>query len=165
MAMQFRPLSNPPKGFTHCLIKRSLDTYLEVNGQIQYGLKERRSQIIISLYTGLHWIGRESHWDGWAAIPSESDSCWQSAKLFIPESNKPVLTILPQPIFLKSLAIPAGLHFGIYDEDKTTWKIYQRDKGARNNSINKNWIDIGNKKLSSWLELPPLDEKLRSDIH
>ncbi len=159
MALQFRPLSTPPKGITHCLVRRNLDSYLEVDGKIQYGVKERRSQFIISLYTGVHWIGRESHWELWAEIPSEANKSWSSAKLFIPECNKPVLTVLPQPVFIHGVAIPAGFHFGLYQDNggnDKTWKIYQRNKGAKTC-----WVDIGMRKISSWL---PLSERLRSDI-
>jgi hypothetical protein len=170
IAMQFRPLSDPPKGFVPCLIERSLDKYIKVNGSIQHGLTERRSQFVISFYSGSHWLGREEHWTSWAAIPPESNPVWNPAKLFAPKSLKPVLVILPQPVVLRSLIISPGLHFAFFDDANRTWKVYQRNQGARITSneelINDRcWIDIGMKQISSWLELPEmeLNARLRRD--
>ena len=166
--MNFWPLSKPPKGFTPCLVRRDLETFLEINGSIQHGLKERRSELVIAFFSGSHWLGRESHWVFYSEIPPENSSEWQNASLFAPPELKPVLTILPQPITLRSLIIPAGLHFGMYND--RSWRIFQRNSGSRithNDELisTRCWLDIGSKRIpSSWLQLPLIfDERIRSD--
>ena len=164
--LTFRPLSDHPQGFAACLIRRDLNSALKINGVVHHGITERRSELCISWFTGRHYLGRESHWGAWAEIPPEN--LWNPASLFAPEDLKPVLVILPQPVVMKSLVIPAGLLFGIYDSSTPAWKVYQRSLGVRITGAQelsaRRWLDIGKNQVSSWLELPPLDERLRSDF-
>jgi hypothetical protein len=158
--MLFYPLQNHPDKFTPILVRRDLNAYLKVNGTVQHGLKERRSEFVISAFTGKHFLGRESHWSVWAEIPPESDSAWKLANLLVPEENRTVLVILPQPVVLRSLIIPPGIHFGFYFNNN--WRIYQRNQGARiteNEQLSNDrcWIEISNRQISSWLELPQLE--------
>jgi hypothetical protein len=165
--LKFKPLSDHPKGFVPCVVKRDLEQYLEINGVVQHGVKERRSQYIIAVYSGQHFLGREAHWSSYAEIPPEGSEGWFSAKLFAPPDLTPVLAILPQPVVLKTLIIPAGLHFAMYED--RSWKIHHRNQGSRISSneelaVTRCWLDVGKKQVSSWLELPlDIDGRLRSD--
>lgn len=157
--MQFRPLNRPPERFTPCLIRRDMEQALRVNDVTWHGIKERRSEIVVSYWTGSHWLGRDAHWKEWAEIPPEYDRSWNSTSIVIPEEMKPVLSILPQPVDIGMVTISAGFHFAFYKNK--TWCVYQRSISSRGDT-SKLWIDIGNKRISSWLQLPPLNEKLRS---
>ena len=162
--LKFRPMHEHPNRFVPVLIQRDLNSHLEINGVVHYGLTERRSEFVISYFSGRHFIGREAHWSAWAEIPSES--LWNPANVFLPGPLEPVLIILPQPVVLKSLTLSAGLNFGYFDNRKDkTWRIYYRNPGARiTKSVESCWISIGMKQISSWLQLPQviLDEKLRA---
>lgn len=170
--MEFRLLSDHPNKFCPCLVRRSLEVSLSINGVVHHGLTERRSEFVIAAFSGLHWLGREAHWVEWCEIPSESSKEWQSAKLFSPESLKPVLVVLPQPIVMRGLTIRPGLHFGMFNDrfgDKT-WQIYQRLEGSRllnseEIEYNRCWLSVGLKQISSWMTLPDLDlnERLRAN--
>lgn len=170
--MEFQLLSDHPNRFCPCLIRRDLEVSLRINGVVHHGLTERRSEFVLGVFSGLHWLGRESHWVKYAEIPAENTSHWSPAKLFAPESLKPVLVILPQAVVMRSLTIRPGLNFGMLDDrfgDKT-WRIYQRIEGARlinseEVEYNRCWISIGLKQISSWMSLPELElnERLRTD--
>jgi len=164
--MQFRSLSDRPNKFCPVLIRRDLTKALEINGVTHHGITERRSEYCISWYTGRHFLGREAHWVAWSEIPPENR--WNPAGLFAPDDLKPVLVILPQPIVMRTFVIPAGICFGMYDSSIPSWKVYQRTLGLRitdsDEITSRRWIDVGKKQISSWLELPPLDERLRSDF-
>jgi len=165
--MRFHPLNEHPDRFIPILIRRDMETYLKVNGVVQYGIKERRSEFVISWYTGRHYLGREEHWVSWTEIPPESHSNWVPAGGMIPSKGLPVLVIVPQPIVMMTLIIEPGIHFGSFNND--TWRVFQRSKGARiteNDQLTTDrcWIDVGKKPISSWLPLPDeleLNVKLR----
>ena len=165
--MLFHPLNEHPDRFLPILVRRDMETYLTVNGVVQHGVKERRSEFVISWYSGRHYFGRESHWVSWAEIPPESHSDWNPAAGIIPSSQRPVLVIIPQPIVMMTLVIVPGIHFGSFVNG--TWRVFQRNKGARitdNDQLTTDrcWIDVGKKPISSWLTLPELElnGKLRS---
>jgi hypothetical protein len=161
--MQFRAISDPPTTFCPCLVQRDMKSFLTINGKVHHGLTERRSELIIAFHSGARWIGREEHWKRWVAIPSENSDAWKSAKVFIPESSKPVLVILAQPVVFPHIKVSPGLHFGLWDDrHDQTWRIYQRHVDARDNT-NKSWLDIGARQISSWLELPKLDERFHTN--
>jgi len=125
-------------------------------------VKERRSEFVVSYYTGRYFLGREEHWCAWAEIPAENSTQWKYTGAFLPPTMQPVLAIVPQPIRVGIITIPAGLHFAFYDDRTSrTWCIYQRHSDLK--ELNgRNWIDVGLNKMSSWLELPPINDKLRS---
>lgn len=135
-----------------------MDTFLTINGKVHHGLTERRSQYFIAFHSGARWIGREAHWTEYVEIPPENDPHWKAASLFAPESLKPVLVILPQPIILKDLRINAGLSFAMFDDRYSkTWRVYHRNLNGRDDRT-RNWIDIGLKRISSWLEINPMSD-------
>ncbi len=161
--MEFSPISKPPRGFTPCLIRRDLEMPLK------YGVRERRSEFVISSFTGYHFLGREENWIEWAEIPAEDNPGWIHANIFLPEERVPVLVILPQPKQLTLVKVSAGIHFGLYDRlNEPTWRIYIRETNNRiiedpGPYLSKQWVAIGKKGVSSWMELPKLNEKLRTD--
>jgi hypothetical protein len=169
--LKFENFLKAPDGFRPCLVQRDLEVSLRINGSLHHGIKERRSEYVISYFTGSHWLGREEHWSYWAEIPAEGSEHWNHAGGFIPESLKPVLCILPQPYRLMSMTIPAGLHFALYDEryDDPTWRIYVRNEAARmkdgigENALSRQWLGVGRRAISSWLQLPPLNTNLRHE--
>lgn len=159
IAMEFVSIKNPPSGYTPCLIRRDLSM------RLSYGFKERRSEFLISFYTGYRWLSREENWISYSIIPPENSKGWCPSQILPEYKRRPALGIIPQPVTIGSLYLLPGLHFVLLDDKpEKTWRVYIRHHSVRGKSDpSAQWLAIGTKSVSSWLKLPLMDCRLRTD--
>jgi hypothetical protein len=134
--------------------------------RLSYGFKERRSEFLISFYTGYRWLNREENWVSYSVIPPENSKRWCPSQILPQHRRKPVIGIIPQSVTIGSLYLLPGLHFVLFDDQpEKTWRVYIRHGGVRGISDSSaQWLAIGTKSVSSWLKLPSMNCRLRTDV-